>query len=162
MACHDQGMWPFKDTLRENSAVGGTALEAVRRLYAPHDEMDRLLKQDTDKFMGSFRRVLEPYPRVAEDKDVAVDGFAEPIGEVARSYLLKPVGVEMAAYELGIQPGLLPGMIQGSKTLRELGLGPLADGKPLKREEWKILEGGGDSLFQQVARELQLGTPIRP
>ena len=63
------------------------------------------------------------------------------------------------AAELGVEPARLISAIDLNPRLRDLGLGPLLDGAPIKREAWETREFG-TSPFQEAARELRLGTPV--
>jgi serine/threonine-protein kinase len=161
MSCHKHGMLPFKDAVRDGTAVGGDALALVRRLYRPQEELDRLLRQDGERFLTALGLATGPYLLVGEDRTRPLRDFPEPVGEAARSYLLKDLGPAEAAYELGLEkPAWLRALIEGSRALRALGLAPLAAGRSIRRDEWETLDG--TSLFQKAARELQLGTPLRP
>jgi serine/threonine-protein kinase len=161
MSCHKHGMIPFKDAIRDGTAVGGDALRLVQQLYPPQATLDRLVRDDGKRFLDALERATGPFLRVGPDRDQAVRDFPEPVGEVARAYLLKDLGPAEAAYELGLErPEQLRSMIEGSAALRALGLAPLTAGRSIRRDEWETLDG--TSLFQKVARELQLGSPLRP
>jgi serine/threonine-protein kinase len=161
MSCHKHGMLPFKDSVRDGTAVGGDALRLVQQLYPPQATLDRLVRQDGDRFLAALERATGPFLKAGPDRERPVRDFAEPVGEVARTYLLKDLGLAEAAYELGLEkPEQLRSMIEGSRALRALGLAPLAAGRTIRRDEWETLDG--TSLFQKVARELQLGSPLRP
>jgi hypothetical protein len=85
----------------------------------------------------------------------------EPVGALARPYILKELGPEEAARELGLaDSGKLRAAIEASGRLRELGLGPLAGGATVKRETWESLEDF-ISPFQEAASVLDVGTPKR-
>jgi mono/diheme cytochrome c family protein len=161
MSCHKHGMLPFKDAVRDGTAVGGDALALVRRLYPAQDDMDRLVRQDADRFLTALGLATGSFLRLDEDRQRPLRDFPEPVGEVARTYLLKDLGPAEAAYELGLDgPDRLRALIDASRALRALGLAPLAAGRSIRRDEWETLDG--TSLFQKVAHELQLGTPLRP
>jgi serine/threonine-protein kinase len=161
MSCHKHGMIPFKDAVRDGTAVGGDALRLVQQLYPRQEEMDRLVRHDGARFMDALGRAVGPFVQVGEDRQRPLADFPEPVGEVARTYLLKDLGPAEAAYELGLEsPDRLRELIAGSRALRALGLAPLAAGRSIRRDEWETLDG--PSLFQKVARELQLGSPLRP
>jgi serine/threonine-protein kinase len=161
MSCHKHGMLPFKDAVRDGTAVGGDALRMVQQLYPPQATLDRQVRQDGDRFLAALGRATGPFLQVGEDRPRPLADFPEPVGETARGYLLKDLGLAEAAYELGLeQPEQLRSMIEGSRALRSLGLAPLAAGRSIRRDEWETLDG--TSLFQKAARELQLGSPLRP
>jgi hypothetical protein len=48
-------------------------------------------------------------------------------------------------------------MIRGNQQLKIIGMLPLANGKPLRRDDWEAPDG--TSLYQDVARALGIGTP---
>jgi mono/diheme cytochrome c family protein len=162
MACHNVGMKSeFRDTVRDGCSAVGEPRDKVRRLYPRKEEMDRLLKKDEDRFLRAVEEATGPFLKVGGDKDKNIRDFAEPVGVIARLYLLKEVGPEEAAYELGLaSPGRLQGAIQANDLLRQLGLGPLAQGATIKRETWESLQGF-NSPFQEAASALDLGTPKR-
>ena len=161
MSCHKHGMIPFKDAIRDGTAVGGDALRLVQQLYPPQATLDRLVQEDGKRFLGALERATGPFLQAGADREQPLRDFAEPVGEVARAYLLKDLGPAEAAYELGLErPEQLRSLIEGSAALRALGLAPLAAGRTIRRDEWETLDG--TSLFQKVARELQLGSPLRP
>ena len=51
-------------------------------------------------------------------------------------------------------------VLNRNPRLQELGLYPLSKGNTIKRELWEFLEFV-TSPFQEAARELKLGTPVR-
>ena len=162
MACHNLGVKSeFKDTVRDGSSVVGEPRDKVRRLYPRKEEMDRLLKKDEDRFLRAVEEATGAFLKVGGDKEKNIRDFPEPVGASARLYLLKEVGPEEAAYELGLSsPAKLQGAIQANDLLRQLGLGPLAQGATIKREVWESLQGF-NSPFQEAASALDLGTPKR-
>ena len=56
MACHQHGMIPFKDTIREGLAVAGAARDKVERLFPEKAAMDKLLGRDEARFLQGARR----------------------------------------------------------------------------------------------------------
>ncbi len=160
MHCHKLGMIPFTDTVRAGHALFGEPREKVLRLYPEVKAMANRVKANEDRFVGALEKVIGPFLQVDDDKETPIREFAEPVGEVMRRYLLQDVSCEVAAFELGLaKPTELAGLIKGNQKLKELGLMPLATGQVIKRGDWEAI--AGTSLFQDVARELQLGTPVR-
>ncbi len=158
MACHRHGPVPFKDTVRAGLAVTGAARDKAQRLFT--EGMDRLLEKDEAKFLKALQEATGEFLRVGEDASKPIREFPEPIGAVARSYL-KDLGPAAVAAELGLEEKDLPGIIRANAKLRQLGLASLLQGAAIKRTEWDSLEGRLISTFQDVARELELGTPFR-
>lgn len=162
ISCHGQGMRrDFKDTVREGTALQGRARDRLRRLYVPAKELDALMQQDQDQFMAAAEKATAGFLKVGADKDKKLEDFPEPVGLFARKYTLNEVTLADAALELGLaDPGRLAAAIRSNERLRELGLAPLARGGTIKRESWESLDRGV-SPFQEAARTLELGAPIR-
>ena len=87
MACHQRGMIPFKDTIREGLAVAGAARDKVERLFPEKAAMDKLLGRDEARFLKALDEATGPFLKVGDDRDKDIRDFAEPIGAVARAYL---------------------------------------------------------------------------
>jgi serine/threonine-protein kinase len=160
IACHDKGMKAeFKDTVRDGSALAGGPLEKLRRLYPRPDDMQKLVQEDADRFLAALDRATGKFLKIGADKDRDIKDFADPVGPLARMYILRELGVEEAATELGLpDPNLLKGAIQANEYLRRLGLGPLANGATIKRETWES-RSRFNSPFQDAANTLERGTP---
>jgi len=155
MACHINGMITgdnLKDIIRDGSAADGAARTKVEQLYALPAEMDQLLQKDTDRFLRALKRTLDPSGQ---------GGGEEPISAVARPFIKKGIDLGTAALELGLPDSQrLQQAILTSRTLRQLGLEPLAQGNAIQRASWEQAQGN-QSVFQRVANELGLGSPVR-
>jgi serine/threonine-protein kinase len=161
MSCHQHGMIPLKDVVRDGSILGGAARDKVRELYPKHEEMERLLKKDEKRFLDALEEAEAPFLKVGEDAKKDIRDFPEPISAIARWYINQELGLEEAARELRLADAkVLQGAIQANPRLQELGLFPLARGATIKREVWETLEFL-NSPFQEAARELKQGTPKR-
>ncbi|CAN5431090.1 hypothetical protein BH11PLA2_BH11PLA2_12100 [soil metagenome] len=159
MNCHKYGIIGFTDTIREGNALFGDAREKVLKLYPEKPEMDVLWKADETRFLNALEKTIGPFVKVDEDARRPIRDFGEPVGEVTRAYLLADLTTTNAALELGIEKGdKFADMIRGNSQLKAIGILPLANGKPLKRDDWEAPDG--TSLFQDVARALGIGTPI--
>src|SRR5262249_14109722 len=135
-------------------------LVKVQQLFPPREVMDQLLKEDEDQFLRALEKATGPFLREGTAAKKDNREFPEPIGHVARIYV-KDLGPDQAAFELGLaDPKHLPVLIQKSRRLKAIGLGPLGQGAPIKREAWESLKNF-TSLFHETARELELGTPTR-
>ncbi len=160
MSCHKHGMIAFRDEIRGANAVGGRVLDKVRQLFPPQREMDELLAKDRQRFLAALEKAAGPFLQVGEDADKPIESFPEPIGAVAKLYLADLTPLEVAL-ELDI-PSVddLQARISANRSLLKFGLGTLIQEPPgtLKREKWETIEG--TSLFQDVAVELGIGTPI--
>ncbi len=159
MSCHKSGLVSgFQDVIREGSAVGGQARIKVQQLYAEPERMKRLVEEDEQRFLLALERATGRFLQVAEDKEKKLSTFPDPIGAIARQYL-KDLTLEDVSSELGYEdPRRLRTLIQTVPRLQALGLGPLVGGAKIKRELWDFRDFG--SLFQQVARACELGTPV--
>lgn len=161
MACHKQGMISeFKDEVRDSNAVFGDAEEQVRRLYVEPKEMQRLVAQDRDRFLGALEKAIGPFLREGPDASKPITQFVEPIGEVARYYRLEYLNVRDVARELDLDDPQTIVRNVGETKLKRLGLdGLLKEGGVVSRNEWEALDG--ISLMQQLAQELRLEPVIK-
>lgn len=162
MLCHNKGTIPFKDTIRDAAAVLNAAARAkVEELYAETSEMDALLEDERDQYTNALKKVIEPFllPNGPVEGRKSFEDFDEPVGVTTVDFTTD-ISRDQAAYELGIDPDAFKGALANSKKLNELGLRPLVSGERLKRS---LLESDGSTLsvFQEVASELGLGTPVR-
>jgi cytochrome c5 len=163
MACHKQGMLKdFQDVIRDGQGVSDDALDKVRRLYPPHEEMQRLLQGDEDLFMSAVERATARFLKVGPDEAKDTRAFGEPISVVAGRYLKRGVTVEEAAFELGLPDAKdLQAAVKANPALAGLGLGLWLGGGVINRKSWEERKGV-DSAFQETARELRRGLPINP
>jgi serine/threonine-protein kinase len=152
LACHKDGMKPFQDETRAFPAVFGDAKDKMERLYAPADEMNRLLARDAERFLAALDRAIGPFVRAGDEPGKNVRDLVEPIGEVARLYN-KDLARDAVAAELGFADIDAVRNALGAAKFQELGLGPLLDAHAVKRELW---EAQGRSLFHRVANALGL------
>ncbi len=165
MACHKSGTIPFKDQIREGSALRGEALRAVQRLYPPQKEMSEALKKDEKRFTDALEEACGPFLRTAPElKEKPIGEFAEPVAEIARLYGLVDLNADMVAAELWLEKGAagLKARLEIDDELDRLGLGVLRkEGGALKRNDWEAFSEGV-SLFHEVARRVKAGTPLLP
>ena len=160
MACHAQGIVPFKDTIREGQGLSGAPREKVEMLYPEQAAMDRLIARDQDRYLKALEEATGAFLKQGEDREKSMRDFPEAVGAMARAYL-KDLGPEDMAAEFGVSgPKELAAMIQANKKLRQLGLAPLLSGAAIKRTDWDSLEGRAMSTYQEAASELGLGSPF--
>jgi serine/threonine-protein kinase len=161
MHCHRHGInGGFRDEIRGAEAVAGAVQGKVFQLHPPQEAMDRLVERDKELFLRALDRVVGPFLKVGDDKAKPIESFPEPVGKVAEVYT-RDLAPHEVALELGIENvELLKAKIGANRELLKLGLGTIAQEKPgpLKREKWEAVDG--TSLFQEVAAELRLGTPV--
>jgi serine/threonine-protein kinase len=161
MACHRQGTIAVKNTVRDGLAVAGAPRDKVERLYPAQPTLDRILARDESRFVKALDEATGDFLKLGEDRATPIGNFPEPIGAVARAYL-KDLGPDEVAADLGFNDAKeLTARIQASARLREFGLAPLLSNAPIKRTEWDAIDGRFLSRFQEVAHELELGTPFR-
>lgn len=157
MACHREGtITGFGDIIRDGSGLAGGAFVKLQSLYPTRDKMDALLQRDREKFLAALQQTAEPFAPFASQGE---PDTTEPVGAVARRYD-RDMDINDVCSELGLaDPQQLMQAIASNRFFARLGLGPLAQGEKIKRKVWESREGGV-STFQEVARELRLGTPM--
>ena len=147
----------------------------IDELFATNDEMNALLDEDSQRFARAMEQATGSFLKLAADASKSVLEFPEPVGPLARSYQAD-IDLEQVACELSFDRRTdLQSRIRDSKRLRDLGLGTLAEGDVIKRSVWeKAVSNPASSsanngwnparasLFQVVADELGLGTPVTP
>jgi mono/diheme cytochrome c family protein len=157
MACHIHGMIPFKDRLRDHSAVFGDAESKVRLLYKEQKQMDDLVDVDRKKFLVALEKAIGPFLRIEGDKDTPLIRFKEPVALVAGPYRRGFLDMKALTLEFFLEK---PEEVQkiGAGRLKELGLEMLTKpGGLVARLQWEASDGF--SLMQEVARELRF-TPF--
>jgi mono/diheme cytochrome c family protein len=167
MGCHKQGAISFEDTVRAAfaGAAGQTTADKVRRLYPPVDDMNRLLREDADRFLAAAEKATGPWLRSGPGDQRKLTDFPEPVTRAAKDYD-RPLSVADVARELGLpqseeqsralgvpRADELATAIKISDSLRRVGLAPLATGETIPREVW-------EQAFPRAARELKLGIPL--
>lgn len=160
IVCHRKGMVePPDDEVRNSAGAFGNLAEQMRELYPPASEMQKLVAADSKSFRNAINGILKEYLS-EEDFESSGDGFPpEPVGEVARWYLLQPMSLETVASEL-FHPNVdtLRVLIQNDPRARIIGLGHLRnENGTIKREAWQNIEGR--SLMQQAADVLGFAPP---
>ncbi len=149
----------FRDTVRDGSALDGGPRDKVRRLYLEPEAMQNLVREDEQRFLAALDKATGKFLKVGPDRDKEVKDLPEPVGPLARQYLLREVGLGEAAVELGLaDPRELQAALRMNEALRRLGLGPLANGGTIKREVWES-RAHFNSPFQEAANALGRGTP---
>jgi hypothetical protein len=162
MLCHNKGTIPFKDTIRDAAAVlNAEARAKVEELYSEASEMDALLEDERDQYTNALKKVVEPFllPNGPLEGRKSFEDFDEAVGVTTVDFTTD-ITRDQAAFELGLDPEAFKGALANSKKLNELGLRPLVSGERLKRSLWES-DGATLSVFQEVASELGLGTPVR-
>lgn len=151
IACHKQGMIPFRDTVRMGTAVEGRAREKVERLHVEAAEMERLLSEDRRRFRTAEEHVIRPFLERGSES-------VETIGPMARRHLTDDLDRTAVACELGLRDANELIARLGEEGLRALGLGALLEPDGVvKRADWET--GRSASLMQRTA--VRLGaTPV--
>lgn len=160
MACHSEGTikHPTGDEVANALALGGEAMEKVRRIYRPKVELDRAMARDSALFLESVERATGPYLKLGGDTAKPITAFAEPVGYTAKRYLSAYLTAEDAAKELGVPVPELIGAVKNNPQLAAMGLRVWAANGRISREQWDECRAG-DTAFQAVARTLELGRP---
>ena len=145
MSCHFAGMKTFRDDVR-NVISGQASLpdrDRALAIYVEQGQLDRLLDEDAARFRHA---VTEAGGRIPEDPR------SEPVGAVGRRFEA-PLGTELAAAELGVQPAALRAGIEGNTRLSSLGFGQLLiENGTIKRDLWQ-------EHFPDLVRALALVEP---
>ena len=161
MSCHQHGMIRFKDQIRSGHILGGAARDKVRQLFPDAKKFDSLVTADEQRFLRSLTTAMESFLKTDDSPTVDVRDIPEPVSHIARWYISQEMTVNEAGNELGLSdPRLFSGSIQANPRLQELGLFPLSTNGTIKREVWEFQEFIL-SPFQESARELKLGTPVK-
>jgi serine/threonine-protein kinase len=147
MRCHDAGMKTFTDMVRPAllrlPGKPGFDKRFALDLYPEEAEMEKLVKDDGDRFLRAMKEVLGK-----EQKD-------EPLIPVSHRFLEKPLALLAVASELGlIKPDGLEVLFR-TPNFSALGLVPLGAEGIVRRDSW-------EDYYDLVMRRLGLGTPVSP
>jgi len=143
--CHENGIKGFVDNVRAavEAAPGSPGFDRRQalRLYAPNDEMQKLIAEDTERFKKAMEGVL------------GKSQTREPCIPVSRRFIDAPLTLHGAAAELGLSTtdGLTP--LFRAPHFTGLGLLPLASQGCVRRDTW-------EDYYDQIVRGLGLGVPI--
>jgi len=147
MRCHDRGMKRFVDVVRPSlEKLSTSAVFDLRRaleLYPPHAEMNRLLDEDTERFMRAMREVL------------GHDQAAEPLSAASRQFLEEPVSLTRATAEMGLPSPATLRELSAIPHFAALGMVPLATGGHVRRDMW-------EDFFDEITRQIGAATPMVP
>jgi serine/threonine-protein kinase len=145
MRCHDRGMKTFSDDVRQAveklPGSPGFSKRDVLDLYAPHEEMDRLVQEDTDRFSTALTQAL------------GKTQTRESLIPVSQRFLETPLQLSSAAAELGLPDHTGLAGVFLSPRFSELGLIPLGSGGVVRRDMW-------EDYFDDVVRQLGIGIPV--
>lgn len=147
MRCHENGMKNFVDTVRpaveKLPGSPGFSKRDALDLYGPQEELDRLLKEDSERFLSAMERALgKPQTR-------------EPLTPVTQRYLDAPLQLQTASAELGLPSAAGLAATFRAPHFTHLGLIPLAAGGVVRRDMW-------EEYYDQIVAQLGLGMPIVP
>ena len=160
MACHRQGLIrDFRDTVRFGArGLNSHARRIVRRLFLDPADMEKLIQRDQARYLQALEAAVGPFLRSGPEDRRPTEELPEPIGPVARRFLVQELDLEELAAELMIAPEKLRGAIEFSPAIKRQ-LAAVTKGGRIKRVAWEA--GKGLSLFQRTASLLQQGTPVR-
>lgn len=146
MGCHSRGMYNFADTIRGAITARGEAKGFADRLFMNEEELRQVIKKDEARFLAAQEKAVGPFrPTGGSVPD-------EPVSAVAGEHL-KNVDLETAAAELdlGDPEDLRKAIAAQGSPLRNLGLGPLAEGGSIRRATWESRKAL-NTLFHEAAR----------
>jgi len=152
IVCHRKGMIePPLDEVRTSALVYGEIADRVRDLYPKPEEMRKLVEDDEKAFKNVAFDLLKPFLLAGDDKGSEVDKLPEPVGEVAKKYLLEPMNLDTVASELFYSDiATLRVLLKKNPQARMIGLGQLTnENGTIKRAAWEVRQGR--SLMQQAA-----------
>ncbi|HET6883151.1 MAG TPA: hypothetical protein VFI31_23480, partial [Pirellulales bacterium] len=121
----------------------GFSKRAALELYPPQDELDQLLKEDSERFLAAVERALGK-PQVRE-----------PLTPVTQRFLDAPLQLQSASAELGLSSAAGLSETFRAPHFTHLGLIPLAAGGVVRRDMW-------EEYYDQIVAQLGLGLPIAP
>ncbi len=124
MGCHDQGMKNAADEVRnhiaDNRLLTGDAREAVKALYPPKEEMDKIIESDRKRFLDALVRAgLDPKSKHGTD--------GEPVNALSNRYE-RDVDLKAAAAEFGVEPESLETLLRGGGRIGGSFAAQLAQG----------------------------------
>lgn len=158
IVCHRQGIIePPPDEVRGSALVFGEILDRVRDLYPSADRMQALVEKDEKAFTDVAHALIQPYLLQGEDAKADVVQLPEPVGEVAKKYLLEPMNLDTVASELYLSdiPSLRV-VLKNDRRPRLMGIGQLIqENGTIKRAAWEGRQGR--TLMQQAADVLGYG-----
>ncbi len=177
MHCHRHGMLSKYEASPDTAVIGNVAAqEKVDRIYASEAESRERFEEDRRNYLEALSKAIGPFliPNYdsikfnAEKRVKAIERFEDPISIVARQYRTD-LGIRQVALELELKTDIqqLAAKLD-EPNMKKFGIGPLVkkdgDGNyrsgVIKRDLWDDREVDGESLYQTVARKLQIGTPI--
>lgn len=150
MGCHDRGIIPKKDEIRDHVLANRRAFERrsvpatrdILALYPPGDRLRAMFARDRKRFARAMKRA-------------GITGKVEPINASARMFEAE-LDLVRAAAELGLPPEALRRRLQRAPASRS----------DLQRELGALLVPGGTiardafvELFPTAARRIGVGTP---
>ena len=147
MRCHDRGMKRFADDVRpslEKLTVSSVFdLTRALELYPVQKDLDRLLDEDSKRFMAALEQLLgHPQTR-------------EPLAIVSRDYLRHPVSLSRATAEAGLSAAATLRELSAIPHFASLGLVPLATGGSVRRDMW-------EDFFDEIVRQSGVAVPVVP
>jgi serine/threonine-protein kinase len=160
VACHQQGLiTDFRDEVRFGIAgLPSEARRLVRNLFLDRPDFDELINRDQQRYRSAAIEAMNPFWDQATVNRIKSGGeLIEPIGPVARRFMVDTIDLETMAIELEVEIERLKNAIEFNDSLRRLGLTSVANGGTINREIWQ--QGEGLSTFQRAAQALKIGTP---
>jgi mono/diheme cytochrome c family protein len=153
MGCHDQGMKNAADEVRnhvaDNRLLPVEAREAVKALYPPKEEMDKIIESDRKRFLDALERAgLDPKLKHGTD--------GEPVSALSNRYE-RDVDLKAAAAEFGVEPDKLENYLRGGGQIGGSFAAQLAQGT-VQRD---IFEAEFGNLLDSVV-DARFITPGKP
>lgn len=159
IACHDQGLIEnFRDEIRFGiSGLPQAARRLARKIYLDRPELDELIEKDQTRYRDSLIAAIGPF--VSDQRRRAMEeggALLEPIGPVAKRFLVDTIDLTIMASELNVTEEMLSSAIEFNPRLQRLGLTGIPLGATVNREIWQT--GEARSTYQRVAELLRIGS----
>jgi serine/threonine-protein kinase len=144
-SCHNGGMIPFTDTVREYVLGSGRlqldaqTIEDVQKEYLPVEEFNRVVEEDSERHLVAVERAGVPR------------GTADPVSRVFLKFQLEDLNATTVAGELGIP---VDDMLDNLNILDPI-LAPLRGGGVVSREQFTGV------YFDSICR-MQVSSQNRP
>ncbi|MCA8990108.1 MAG: hypothetical protein KDA78_20845, partial [Planctomycetaceae bacterium] len=156
MVCHNRGMQPFHDDIRQGNSLTGSDLRKVHALFPTNEKFNEIIDADAQRFLQALRAATSPF--LTENDDIVK---REPVGAIARQYTGELNLTEIAA-ELGISDQNRIQLLFNERAFAQFGLRIVAQDGVLKREVWhKVNAQQRYSIYQLVSEQLGAGVPVR-
>ena len=160
IACHKQGLIEdFGDEIRFGiNGLPPDSRKLARKIYLDRPDLDQLIAKDQARYREALIAAVGPFVDQSTLAEMENGGpLIEPVGPVAKRFLVATLDLDTVAAELGVEPAKLKAVTELHDGLQLLGLSTVVNGGTTNREIWQ--SGSGMSMFQKASQILKTGTP---